>query len=116
MKPELHTAPNTRNALKFLVLKSYDGGKSWVRARLCHDFVAAAPEFPTVVATSVAYAIGAHAAVRLASYIRSLGYSARAHHVYSYRVLPVPIQSPVRQAVAQLAPSSCDRPCVSVGC
>jgi hypothetical protein len=42
MKPELHTAPNTRNALKFLVLKSYGGGKSWVRARLCHDFVAAA--------------------------------------------------------------------------
>ena len=59
--------------------------------RMDHDFVATAPEFPTVVATSVAYAIGAHAAVRLARYIRSLGYSARAHHVYSYRVLPVPI-------------------------
>jgi len=59
--------------------------------RMDHDFVATAPEFPTVLATGIAYAIGAYAAVRLASYIRSLGYSARAHHVYSYRVLPVPI-------------------------
>ena len=55
------------------------------------DFVATAPEFPTVLATGIAYAIGAHAAVRLARYIRSLGYSARAHHLYNYRVLPVPI-------------------------
>jgi ferredoxin len=59
--------------------------------RMEHDFVASAPEFPTVLATAVAYAIGAVAAVRLARYIRSLGYSARAHHVYSYRVLPVPV-------------------------
>ncbi|MFH1864833.1 MAG: reductive dehalogenase domain-containing protein [Candidatus Eisenbacteria bacterium] len=59
--------------------------------RMEPDFVAAAPEFPTVLATGVAYAIGARAAVRLAQYIRSLGYSARAHHVYSYGVLPVPV-------------------------
>ena len=59
--------------------------------RMDPDFSRAAPEFPTVLATGVAYAIGAHAAVRLAEYIRSLGYSARAHHVYNYRVLPVPV-------------------------
>ncbi|MFH1689961.1 MAG: reductive dehalogenase domain-containing protein [Candidatus Eisenbacteria bacterium] len=59
--------------------------------RMEPDFVASAPEFPTVLATGVAYAIGARAAVRLAQYIRSLGYSARAHHVYSYGVLPVPV-------------------------
>jgi len=59
--------------------------------RMDPDFVAAAPEFPTVFATGVGYAIGARAAVRLAEYIRRLGYSARAHHVYNYRVLPVPV-------------------------
>ncbi len=59
--------------------------------RMDLDFIAAAPEFPTALATGVGYAIGARAAVRLAEYIRSLGYSARAHHVYSYRVLPVPV-------------------------
>jgi len=59
--------------------------------RMDPDFVAAAPEFPTVLATGAGYAIGASVAVRLAEYIRSLGYSARAHHVYNYRVLPVPV-------------------------
>jgi ferredoxin len=59
--------------------------------RMDTDFVATAPEFPTALATGIGYAIGARAAVRLAEDIRSLGYSARAHHVYSYRVLPVPV-------------------------
>ncbi len=59
--------------------------------RMDPDFNQAAPEFPTVLASGVAYAIGARAAVRLAEYIRGLGYSARAHHVYNYRVLPVPV-------------------------
>jgi ferredoxin len=59
--------------------------------RMDPDFNRTAPEFPTVLATSVAYAIGARVAVQLADYIRSLGYSARAHHVYNYRVLPVPV-------------------------
>ena len=59
--------------------------------RMDPDLNRTAPEFPTALATGVAYAIGARAAVRLAQYIRSLGYSARAHHVYNYRVLPVPV-------------------------
>jgi hypothetical protein len=59
--------------------------------RMDPDFMRTAPEFPTVLATGVAYAIGARVAVQLAAHIRSLGYSARAHHVYNYRVLPVPV-------------------------
>ena len=59
--------------------------------RMDPDFNRAAPEFPTVLVSGVAYAIAARAAVRLAEYIRGLGYSARAHHVYNYRVLPVPV-------------------------
>lgn len=55
------------------------------------DLVRTAPEFPTIVATGAAYALGAWVAVRLAAYIRGLGYSARAHHVYNYRVLAVPV-------------------------
>jgi ferredoxin len=55
------------------------------------DFLAAAPEFPTVLATGAAYAASAVAAVRLAAIIRGMGYSARAHHVYNYRVLAVPV-------------------------
>jgi ferredoxin len=59
--------------------------------RMDPDFNRTAPEFPTVLATGVAYAIGARVAARLAACIRDLGYSARAHHVYNYRVLPVPV-------------------------
>ena len=59
--------------------------------RMDSDFNRAAPEFPTVLVSGVAYVLGASVAVRLAEYIRSLGYSARAHHVYNYRVLPVPV-------------------------
>lgn len=59
--------------------------------RMDLDFVKSAPEFPTLVATGAAYALGAHVTVRLAEYVRSLGYSARAHHVYNYRVLAVPV-------------------------
>ena len=55
------------------------------------DFTRTAPEFPAILATTSAYAIGAYVAVRLAEYIRSLGYSARAHHVFNYRVLAVPV-------------------------
>jgi ferredoxin len=55
------------------------------------DFLAAAPEFPTVLATGAAYAESAFTAVRLAAILRSLGYSARAHHVYNYRILVVPV-------------------------
>ena len=56
-----------------------------------HDFIAAAPEFPTVLATAAAYAASAFAAVRLAAMIRGMGHSARAHHVYNYQVLAVPV-------------------------
>lgn len=55
------------------------------------DFLRAAPEFPTVLATATAYAVSAWASIRLAKYIRGLGYSARAHHLYNYRVLAVPV-------------------------
>jgi len=59
--------------------------------RMDPDLNHTAPEFPTALATSAAYAIGAVVAVGLAGYIRSLGYSARAHHVYNYRLMPVPV-------------------------
>ncbi len=59
--------------------------------RMDNDLVHAAPEFPTLVATALAYAVSAWVSVRLAAYIRTLGYSARAHHVYNYRVLAVPV-------------------------
>jgi ferredoxin len=59
--------------------------------RMDPDLNRTAPEFPTALATGTAYIIGALVAVRLARYIRSLGYSARAHHVYNYRVMPVPV-------------------------
>jgi reductive dehalogenase len=59
--------------------------------RMDPDLVRTAPEFPTIIATGAAYALGAWVAVRLAAYIRTLGYSARAHHVYNYRVLAVPV-------------------------
>lgn len=59
--------------------------------RMDPDLIRTAPEFPTIIATGAAYLLGAWVAVRLARYIRGLGYSARAHHVYNYRVLAVPV-------------------------
>ena len=50
-----------------------------------------APEFPVLLATSRAYADAAWIAVQLAEYIRGLGWSARAHHLYNYRALVVPV-------------------------
>jgi len=55
------------------------------------DLNACAPYFPTLLATAQAYAISAWTAVRLATYIRMLGYSARAHHFSNYQVLAVPV-------------------------
>jgi len=59
--------------------------------RMDSDLMRTAPEFPTIIATGAAYALSAWVAIRVAGYIRSLGYSARAHHVYNYRVLAVPV-------------------------
>jgi len=53
--------------------------------------LASAPHFPTMLATTRAYADSAWAAVRLAEYIRMLGFSARAHHFSNYQVLAVPV-------------------------
>ena len=55
------------------------------------DLLACAPHFPTLLATSQAYALSAWTAVRLARYIRMLGYSARAHHFSNYQLLAVPV-------------------------
>lgn len=56
------------------------------------DFMRAAPEYPTYLATAAAYAKGALVSVKLARHIaRRMGRSARAHHVYNYRVLAVPV-------------------------
>ena len=69
-----------------------DGYKSWGTAiDLTHhtnavalgfkmnlDLLASAPHFPTLLATTEAYAESAWTAVRLAAYIRMLGFSARA--------------------------------------
>ncbi len=53
--------------------------------------LASAPYYPTILATAQAYAQSAWTAVRLAEYIRQLGYHARAHHFSNYQVLVVPI-------------------------
>ena len=50
-----------------------------------------APDFPEVLESACAYARGALMSVQLAAYIRSLGYSARAHHFRNYQVLSVPV-------------------------
>jgi reductive dehalogenase len=55
------------------------------------DLLASAPYFPTLLATAQAYALSAWTAVRLARYIRMLGYSARAHHFSNYQLLAVPV-------------------------
>lgn len=54
-------------------------------------YLAAAPLFPALLASAQAYALSAWVAVRLAEYIRQLGYSARAHHFSNYQVLAVPV-------------------------
>jgi ferredoxin len=56
-----------------------------------HGLVQGAPEFPALLATAKGYATGAWVSVQLAGYIRRLGFSARAHHLYNYRVLAVPV-------------------------
>ena len=55
------------------------------------NLLSGAPYFPTMLATAQAYAQSAFTAVRLADYIRMLGYSARAHHFSNYQVLCVPV-------------------------
>ena len=56
-----------------------------------HGLVQGAPDFPALLATAKGYATGAWVSVQLAGYIRMLGFSARAHHLYNYRVLAVPV-------------------------
>lgn len=59
--------------------------------RMDLGLLACAPYFPTLLATAQAYALSAWTAVRLARYIRMLGYSARAHHFSNYQLLAVPV-------------------------
>ncbi len=59
--------------------------------RMDYDLIQTAPDFPVLLATARGYAIGAWVSIQLAQYIRGLGYSARAHHLYNYRVLAVPV-------------------------
>ncbi len=56
-----------------------------------YRLIQSAPDVPTIVATAEGYGRGAWVAVTVADFIRRLGYSARAHHVYNYRVLSVPV-------------------------
>jgi len=56
-----------------------------------YDLIQSAPDFPVLLATGKGYATGAWVSIQLAEYIRMLGYSARAHHQYNYRVLVVPV-------------------------
>lgn len=56
-----------------------------------YDLIQSAPDFPILLATAHGYASGAWVSIQLAQYIRLLGYSARAHHLYNYRVLCVPV-------------------------
>lgn len=50
-----------------------------------------APDFPILLATAKGYGMGAWVSTQIARYIRMLGYSARAHHMYNYRILSVPV-------------------------
>lgn len=59
--------------------------------KMDQHLLASAPDFPTLLATAQAYALSAWTAVRLAEYIRQLGYRARAHHFSNYQVLAVPV-------------------------
>jgi len=59
--------------------------------KMDQSLLASAPRYPTMLATSQAYAASAWTAVRLAEYIRQLGFSARAHHFSNYQVLVVPV-------------------------
>ena len=59
--------------------------------RMDYDLITSAPDFPVLLATAKGYATGAWVSIQLAQYIRMLGYSARAHHLYNYRVLAVPV-------------------------
>ena len=56
-----------------------------------YDLIQHAPDFPTLLATAEGYGSGAWVSIQLAEYIRMLGYSARAHHLYNYRLLAVPV-------------------------
>lgn len=59
--------------------------------RMDQELLSSAPYYPTILASAQAYAQSAWTAVRLADYIRQLGYSARAHHFSNYQVLCVPV-------------------------
>jgi ferredoxin len=59
--------------------------------RMDHGLIQGAPDFPALLATAKGYATGAWVSIQLAGYIRMLGFSARAHHLYNYRVLAVPV-------------------------
>ena len=59
--------------------------------RMNLELLNSAPHFPTLLTTAQAYAQSAWTAVRLADYIRQLGYSARAHHFSNYEVLVIPV-------------------------
>ncbi len=59
--------------------------------RMDSRLLQSAPGFPTLLATARGYAAGAWVSVQLARYIRGLGYAARAHHLYNYQVLCVPV-------------------------
>jgi hypothetical protein len=59
--------------------------------RMDYDLIQHAPDFPTLLATAQGYGSGAWVSIQLAEYIRMLGYSARAHHLYNYHVLVVPV-------------------------
>ncbi|MCL5108779.1 MAG: 4Fe-4S dicluster domain-containing protein [Chloroflexi bacterium] len=50
-----------------------------------------APQYPVLLESANAYARGALIAVQVATYLRRLGYSARAHHLRNYQVLSVPV-------------------------
>lgn len=56
-----------------------------------YELLRSAPDFPILLSTAKGYGAGAWVSVQLARYIRMLGYSARAHHMYNYRVLCVPV-------------------------
>lgn len=56
-----------------------------------YNMLRSAPDFPVLLATAKGYGAGAWISIQLASYIRMLGYSARAHHMRNYRVIAVPV-------------------------
>ncbi|MDF1513950.1 MAG: reductive dehalogenase domain-containing protein, partial [Anaerolineae bacterium] len=59
--------------------------------RMDYHLLRSAPDLPAMVATAKGYALGAWVSLQMVNYIRSMGYSAKAHYDANYQVQCVPV-------------------------